>query len=1286
MKLFNKTIDKKLFAQYALGSELENQEVVVKIFNPYGRGTWYIMNSDPADPDYLWAIVDLGYGAEVGSVSRKQLENYRNKMGWGFERDLSFDPVNAEKLYKGLHEGKFFAEGGETPKSGKTKLVVLGEHTLGYIQPNSNYMGILHASGLRNSPYNILSAPVFITTQDKIRLASKKDFEDFNVSFEGYENEEEYEYAKEFADGGSFENGKKGESTLAETEFTPKGKPFFFVVDNVNNGVVLNEIFNQWNNIKDEAQHKRWTNKVKSTMFGTYKNEDVMNTFKKWKPVFPSEWMEGAFFRELSTALKLPLPKGKIEFDKGGSLPEKIKIKEITLSTYDHSVFAKNLPSFEKANEVIYFVWKSGKYSNVRYKLEYQDGETIEGVIDIEPKEFHAPHKNNILSWHLKTYWGNVAKSSALPYLPQKFIDEAKELVSKYAFYDEGKIISNDGLIPNLEVSLEAFPNPDHSRRSHSGTVRIKENLVKVSTIEEAKAVVREFIDDNDLGGGNFTGGNLYSNGEKIGHISYNGRLWNNDDTPMSFADGGDINAFSMKLTKGTANSPDIITTQEQEVNFAKGGRIRDRKYVNHSEDYEVNYAKGKNRHGYGNLSFADGGTLNVHDSTAFFDTMYAKGGATTKTYKKGDKVTTEFGTYYVNGADSELQKVIDRNKGEMQESALAKLSVNFVNAKYFTEDNDVAPQMRSWFDDKKQPTEAQVKNAMIWSYDSYGDYQIKAGGGSKSDNIYVSHLRSTIADPLTGNDKDVVILKKYSNNFKDVLITIKEVEALQKLTESSKVRESRRKDNYRGAIGFLFRCELLGKYADSNGTEVPAETIEKMYKITRDHASEAEINEQIDHIIKVRTEDAHGNYMEDTPQRIADREVKLQKQIRALEVVRKRLLGKSTVADEAKTHKKQTLQDSSKKYILKADLATVTVNQNGKTLVYPSSAVFNGANLLADGGDLQKKANYIPKRDVISVELKSGESIKPANGYWIKKDAKPIGDEKPPVNEIKFSLTTISKGFNGWKAKTNVDNLKGYDWEIVTMKNSKGELDSHARGGHSTDKGTHSIFTFTLYQDPFKTLIRSNPSRITDKVVSAQHDKALEEFKKYIETDKFEAGGETTFADKSSAIAKSFVGKKVKPEYQQEYGKVYSKEEAKEVGNKIAGAQKAQYDKNHPKPKKMFFGGFSSKKKPPLVGKQFSTTTGDYVQILSQDDSKNSVTVFRVSQTGLGVKPHNIPISELIIPEDNKMASGGAMKKVRKDGSGNPFLTRAVIKAREIRKKDETWGQAMKRAYAIVK
>jgi hypothetical protein len=112
MRLFNKTIDRQLFKQYALGSDLAKQEVVVKIFNPQGAGYWFILNSDPQDPDYLWAIVDLGYGAEVGSVSRTDLETYRGRFGLGFERDLSFDPVNALELYQGLRDGKYYADGG----------------------------------------------------------------------------------------------------------------------------------------------------------------------------------------------------------------------------------------------------------------------------------------------------------------------------------------------------------------------------------------------------------------------------------------------------------------------------------------------------------------------------------------------------------------------------------------------------------------------------------------------------------------------------------------------------------------------------------------------------------------------------------------------------------------------------------------------------------------------------------------------------------------------------------------------------------------------------------------------------------------------------------------------------------------------------------------------------------------------------------------------------------------------------------------------------------------------
>jgi hypothetical protein len=113
MKLFTKDIDKKLFAQFPKGGDLANQKVIAKIFNPYGRGVWYIINSDPDDPDYLWAIVNL-FEVEVGSVSRKELESLRIKpFMLPLERDLSFRERNALEVYKGVQGGERYEHGGE---------------------------------------------------------------------------------------------------------------------------------------------------------------------------------------------------------------------------------------------------------------------------------------------------------------------------------------------------------------------------------------------------------------------------------------------------------------------------------------------------------------------------------------------------------------------------------------------------------------------------------------------------------------------------------------------------------------------------------------------------------------------------------------------------------------------------------------------------------------------------------------------------------------------------------------------------------------------------------------------------------------------------------------------------------------------------------------------------------------------------------------------------------------------------------------------------------------------
>jgi hypothetical protein len=113
MKLFTKDINNKLFKQYPLGSNLEKQVAVAKVFNPYGDGRWFLLNSDPEDPDYIWAIVQMNGEVEMGSISRRELETLKvGRWKLPLERDLGFQPINALKLMEGLRLGKFYKDGG----------------------------------------------------------------------------------------------------------------------------------------------------------------------------------------------------------------------------------------------------------------------------------------------------------------------------------------------------------------------------------------------------------------------------------------------------------------------------------------------------------------------------------------------------------------------------------------------------------------------------------------------------------------------------------------------------------------------------------------------------------------------------------------------------------------------------------------------------------------------------------------------------------------------------------------------------------------------------------------------------------------------------------------------------------------------------------------------------------------------------------------------------------------------------------------------------------------------
>lgn len=94
MKLTTKEIE-NLFKKYGYRSQddtpLMERKVLVKYFNPYGVGTWIILEcvEQTEDDTILYGLANLGYGYELGNVSLKELQELRiPPFGLGIERDL----------------------------------------------------------------------------------------------------------------------------------------------------------------------------------------------------------------------------------------------------------------------------------------------------------------------------------------------------------------------------------------------------------------------------------------------------------------------------------------------------------------------------------------------------------------------------------------------------------------------------------------------------------------------------------------------------------------------------------------------------------------------------------------------------------------------------------------------------------------------------------------------------------------------------------------------------------------------------------------------------------------------------------------------------------------------------------------------------------------------------------------------------------------------------------------------------------------------------------------------
>jgi len=78
-----------------------------------------------------------------------------------------------------------------------------------------------------------------------------------------------------------------------------------------------------------------------------------------------------------------------------------------------------------------------------------------------------------------------------------------------------------------MVVKLSSCGNPDYYQDQNEAMSPGRQYGIK--TLKQASEICKFYIIEFDLGGGNWTGGQVLLKGKQIAEVSYNGRVWDMD-------------------------------------------------------------------------------------------------------------------------------------------------------------------------------------------------------------------------------------------------------------------------------------------------------------------------------------------------------------------------------------------------------------------------------------------------------------------------------------------------------------------------------------------------------------------------------------------------------------------------------------------------------------------------------------------------------------------------------------------------------------------------------------
>lgn len=205
------------------------------------------------------------------------------------------------------------------------------------------------------------------------------------------------------------------------------------------------------------------------------------------------------------------------------ALTDKQIIEKAKRTEYKHSKFF--LEGGKSVYDAMSSFVKSGDFS-LTLPRNITHASQIDGYTGVTEKEA-------IVQWLIDTKQYNKL---VLKYMGKEGgTDRGKLKIQTYLILKGYTDVDKDKQM-KYSVLLSSCGNIDYGQDPYDVYNGVPNRVYYANTKEELQQEVRRFIDENNLGAGNYSGGQVRdSNGKEIGYISYNGRYWDKEEHDRLF-------------------------------------------------------------------------------------------------------------------------------------------------------------------------------------------------------------------------------------------------------------------------------------------------------------------------------------------------------------------------------------------------------------------------------------------------------------------------------------------------------------------------------------------------------------------------------------------------------------------------------------------------------------------------------------------------------------------------------------------------------------------------------